>query len=370
MRIKAMSAILKASSLPLSGPYPTLDPFLFCVYHKDRYPAARDDSMEAPQRGNGHHFDPSAPYRMYHGDRIAGFPQHPHRGFETITATIDGILDHSDSLGNGGRYGEGDVQWMTAGKGVVHGEMFPLLHKNRDNFNKFFQIWLNLPRKSKMVDPSFAMFWDNDVPKWTSEDNLSCVTVWYGDYFLDKNTNATIAKERTSNPNQPPANSWAASPENDVAVLHIVLKPGGKLNLPKAHVSSVNRALYLIEGVSGGVTLNDTILDQTSMLTLDSNADVELKLPSTATTPSEFLLLQGKPIAEPVVQHGPFVMNTSGEIQQAFMDYQKTKFGGWPWPKDDMVFPRNKGRFALLYGKETKPENDTILDDLSCDAKK
>ncbi len=141
---------------PLSFPFKTLDPFLFCVYHLDHYPAG-DEKMQAPRKGNGADFNPTAPYRMYHGDRIPGFPQHPHRGFETITATVQGLIDHTDSCGNAGRYGQGDLQWMTAGKGVVHGEMFPLINKDKPNFLQFFQIWLNLPAKSKLVDPAFAM---------------------------------------------------------------------------------------------------------------------------------------------------------------------------------------------------------------------
>ena len=104
------------------GPMHTMDPFLFCVYHKDNYPAG-NSKMEAPRRGNGADFNPSAPYRMYHGDKIPGFPQHPHRGFETITATLDGIIDHTDSMGNAGRYGDGDMQWMTAGKGRARGNV-------------------------------------------------------------------------------------------------------------------------------------------------------------------------------------------------------------------------------------------------------
>lgn len=139
--------------------------------------------MEAPRRGDGSDFDPNSPYRMYHGDTIPGFPQHPHRGFETITATIQGLVDHADSVGNAGRYGQGDVQWMTAGGGVVHSEMFPLLDMEEDNILRFFQIWLNLPAKSKMVDPSFAMFWANDVPTFESKETKASVTVWAGHYF-------------------------------------------------------------------------------------------------------------------------------------------------------------------------------------------
>jgi redox-sensitive bicupin YhaK (pirin superfamily) len=134
----------------------TLDPFIFAVYHVGNYPAG-DSHMRAPRHGDGADFDHSADYRMYHGDDIPGFPQHPHRGFETLTATVTGIIDHADSVGNAGRYGQGDLQWMTAGRGVVHGEIFPLANEDKPNPLKLFQIWLNLPRKSKMVDPDFVM---------------------------------------------------------------------------------------------------------------------------------------------------------------------------------------------------------------------
>lgn len=110
---------LTVKSITPPSPMDANDPFLFCVFHTDIYPPAANDKCEAPRRGNGQDFDPNQPYRMYHGDRVPGFPQHPHRGFETITATIEGLVDHSDSLGCGGRYGNGDLQWMTAGKGIV-----------------------------------------------------------------------------------------------------------------------------------------------------------------------------------------------------------------------------------------------------------
>ncbi|KAI8830961.1 hypothetical protein BJ741DRAFT_668236 [Chytriomyces cf. hyalinus JEL632] len=127
-------------------------PTSLCSYHKDHYPAG-GDQMQAPRRGNGSDWSEAAPYRMYHGDRVPGFPQHPHRGFETIMCTIEGLIDHTDSTGCAGRYGNGDLQWMTAGKGVVHGEMLPLIKQTPDgNVIKWFQIWLNLPKKSKMVD--------------------------------------------------------------------------------------------------------------------------------------------------------------------------------------------------------------------------
>jgi redox-sensitive bicupin YhaK (pirin superfamily) len=342
------SSILRTVRLPVAGPYPTLDPFLFCVYHVDNYPADPSGGrMEFLEPGDGHDFNPSAPYRMYHGDHVPGFPQHPHRGFETITATVDGLIDHADSAGNAGRYGEGDLQWMTAGKGIVHGEMFPLVNSDKPNPTKFFQLWLNLPAAKKMVDPSFAMFWAHDVPEWKSPDGLASVTVFTGDYFLDED-----AKQ-----NLPPPDSWAADPENDVAVLRIVVKPGGKMILPKANKGEegVNRMLYLLEGLDG-VKIDGRVADQKVCITLDASKDISLELPEEAQTATEFLVLQGRPIDEPVASHGPFVMNTQQEIRQAFYDYQKTRFGGWPWERDDMIFPQDKGRFSLMDGKETFPD--------------
>mmetsp|Transcript_18027 Transcript_18027/g.49083 ORF Transcript_18027/g.49083 Transcript_18027/m.49083 type:complete len:360 (-) Transcript_18027:324-1403(-) len=339
------SAILSNRPLPKAGPYPTGDPYLFCVYHKDNYPQG-NGKMEAPFSGNGSDFDPKKPYRMYHGSKVPGFPQHPHRGFETITATIEGIIDHADSAGNGGRYGEGDLQWMTAGEGIVHSEMFPLIKTDQENPLRFFQIWLNLPARSKMVKPSFAMFWKNDVPKYTSDDGKATATVWVGTNYLGIDTN-----------NQPPPDSWAGDSANDVALVHIIIQPGGKFVLPKAHEETVNRSLFYIEGKSGILVDGEAIKEKVS-LEMDATQEVEIEVPATFGENSEFLWMQGKPIQEPVAQYGPFVMNTQAEIRQAFMDYQTTEFGGWPWPRDDMVFPTNKGRFALFDGKETLPKDE------------
>jgi redox-sensitive bicupin YhaK (pirin superfamily) len=345
------SAILSNKPLPTAGPYPTGDPYLFCVYHKDSYPAG-NGKMEAPRRGNGQDFSPNQPYRMYHGTKVPGFPQHPHRGFETITATIEGLIDHADSAGNGGRYGEGDLQWMTAGAGIVHSEMFPLLKTDEPNPLRFFQIWLNLPAKSKFVKPAFGMFWANTVPVYTSDDGKVKATLWVGHNYLG------VRK----NPNMPPPDSWASDESNDVVLSHITIQPGGKFTLPKAHESSVNRSLYYIEGNSGSLVDGNLIGAKVS-LTLNPNEEVLLEVPETATVAGEFLWMQGKPISEPVAQYGPFVMNTQQEIAQAFSDYHRTEFGGWPWPRDDMVFPAEKGRFALFNGEESFPEEKSFDED-------
>src|SRR5712671_2581756 len=144
-------------TVPLGMPWTTADPFLFCVHHDDAYP-----------RGNAQLGPVSSPtdrWRMYHGEIVPGFLQHPHRGFETITIVRRGLVDHSDSLGAAARYGRGDVQWLTAGAGICHSEMFPLVESEKENPLELFQIWLNLPAAEKFADPHFTMFWANDIPR-------------------------------------------------------------------------------------------------------------------------------------------------------------------------------------------------------------
>src|SRR5207249_3173080 len=155
---------------PLGFPWRTPDPFLFCVHHDDHYPRGNDALGPAASlegRELGQDFAGKDGWRMYHGQRVPGFPQHPHRGFETVTVVRRGFIDHSDSVKATARYGEGDVQWLTAGRGILHSEMFPLLNRDRDNPLELFQIWLNLPRADKLVEPHFTMLWSPAIPRRT-----------------------------------------------------------------------------------------------------------------------------------------------------------------------------------------------------------
>ena len=163
-------------------------------------------------------------------------PGHPHRGFETVTVVRKGIVDHSDSMGASGRYGNGDVQWMTAGKGVQHSEMFPLIHADKENTMELFQIWLNLPKKNKMVEPHFKMFWKESIPNHVHTDAIgkkTVVEVIAG--HLDK-----------SQAPSPPPDSWAADNTHEVAVWNIKMEAGATFVLPKASVG-VNRTIYFYE---------------------------------------------------------------------------------------------------------------------------
>jgi len=254
-----------AQTVPLGFQWPTVDPFLFCVHHVDHYPAGNGRFGPAASlegRAIGSDFEPRDGWRMYHGSTVPGFPEHPHRGFETITFARQGFIDHSDSMGAAARFGRGDVQWMTAGRGVVHSEMFPLIDTVGTNTCELFQIWLNLPAADKMVEPHFTMLWADTIPVRQSADDAgrtSTVTVIAGD--------------------------------------------GAEIAAPTGAVAADAEALTLTAGAQG----------------------------------AEVLVLQGRPIGEPVVQYGPFVMNTRSEIEQAFADYRSTGFGGWPWDRPDPV---------------------------------
>ena len=161
--------------LPLGPLWPTLDPFLFCAHHDDAYPAS-DGALALPAaartgRQLGSDFSRRDGFSMYHGTQVPGFPAHPHRGFETVTLVRTGLIDHSDSLGAAARFGGGDVQWLTAGQGIQHAEMFPLLHSDRANPLELFQVWLNLPARSKMAQPHFCMFWNERIPRLHQRDD-------------------------------------------------------------------------------------------------------------------------------------------------------------------------------------------------------
>lgn len=331
MTVFGADAILDQAQLGF--PWRTRDPFLFCVHHDDHYPRGNErlgPDASLAGRNIGMDFEGKDGWRMYHGEVVPGFPQHPHRGFETVTVVRRGLIDHSDSLGAAARYGQGDVQWLTAGKGILHAEMFPLLERNAENPAELFQIWLNLPKVNKMVEPHFSMLWSQMIPRKTETDaqgrttEITLVAGRYGDLKAPA----------------PPPHSWASTADGQVGIWTLKLAPGAQWVLPAA-TAGIHRTLYYFRGSGlkvGGVSIPSKVqvdLKPEQRVSLEGGADV-----------TELLLLEGRPIKEPVVQYGPFVMNTRAEIQQAFMDYERTQFGGWPWPQNDHVHPREETRFA------------------------
>jgi hypothetical protein len=321
----------------------TRDPFLFCVHHLDHYPAGNERLGPAASlagRNLGQDFNTNQAWRMYHGETIPGFPAHPHRGFETVTVVLNGFVDHSDSHGAAGRYGNGDVQWMTAGTGLQHAEMFPLLYQDAPNPLELFQIWLNLPKARKFARPHYKMLWAEEIPVYAEKDARG------------KSIEATIIAGHIGDVAAPaPApDSWANDAKNEVGIWLLKLEAGARWTIPAASLE-VDRALYFYRGSHidvGGIRIPhyhsvELLADQPVIL---ENEEQDAFL----------LLLEAHPINEPVVQHGPFVMNTMAEIQQAFADYRSTRFGGWPWPRYDNVHSRELKRFARYAdGSEQTP---------------
>ncbi len=335
-----MKKDLNLNIQPLGFMWEVRDPFIFCAHHLDYYPKG-NQRMEPDAslfgRSIGNDFTPKDGWRMYHGEYIPGFPAHPHRGFETITIVETGFVDHSDSWGQAGRYGQGDVQWMTAGSGLQHSEMFPLLNSEDQNPLELFQVWLNLPAKDKFAKPFYKMLWNHEIPVHhlkDAEGKTCSVKLVAGSY------DGIRAPD-------PAPDSWAADPVNEVAIWIIRLEAGAQWSVPPAP-EGTGRTFYFYRGSS--IRLEGQEIKAGN--SFDMTADTELSIEN-GSDEALIVMLQGKPIAEPVAQYGPFVMNNAQEIRQAMLDFQTTSFGGWPWPRHDHVHPREKGRFARYLGSET-----------------
>jgi redox-sensitive bicupin YhaK (pirin superfamily) len=320
-------------TVPLGLHWPTVDPFLFCAHHDDAYPPGNEalgPSASLAGRDLGMDFAGADGWRMYHGLVVPGFPQHPHRGFETVTYVRQGYIDHSDSLGATARFGRGDVQWLTAGGGIVHSEMFPLVQRDAPNPTELFQIWLNLPAVHKLDDPYFTMFWADDIPKVEVADadgHTVVLTVIAG----------AIAGVT---PPAPPPSSWASVPGSDVGVWHLAFSPGSSWTLPPTAGPDTVRMLYVFSGAAVAVAGTEVGPGTGALLRGDEPVGIA------SAAGAECLVLQGRPIGEPVAQQGPFVMNDDTELRQAFADYRRTGFGGWPWPVDGPVHAADDRRFA------------------------
>ncbi|HVR37997.1 MAG TPA: pirin family protein [Thermoanaerobaculia bacterium] len=227
-----------------------------------------------------------------------GAPDHPHRGFETVTYILEGAVEHRDSRGNHGRIGAGDVQWMTAGSGVIHSEMPSGEIQRNGGRMHGFQLWVNLPRRDKMMSPRYQELPAAQIPTATSADGKVTVTVIAGQ-SLD--THATI------------------DTRTPIVYLHVRLSAGARFTQP---IPATYNAFAFVIG--GEATFGDRVARENDAVLFDRDGD---EVSMTAADGVELLLIGGVPLNEPVARYGPFVMNTPGEIRQAMIDYQSGRFG-------------------------------------------
>ena len=233
-----------------------------------------------------------------------GAPDHPHRGFETVTYVLQGENEHRDSFGNADVLGPGDVQWMTAGGGVIHSEMPTAAFKRSGGTQQGFQIWVNLPAIDKMMTPRYQTLRASQIPQAESADTLAKVRVIAGEAL------GVSARIDTRVP---------------IQMLHYTLKPGASV---AQHVpSEQNGLVYVFKGTA---RVGDREVREGQAALLGPGESVALANSRESAEATELLLLSGKPIKEPVARYGPFVMNTREEIEQAVRDFQSGQFGVIP----------------------------------------
>jgi redox-sensitive bicupin YhaK (pirin superfamily) len=239
---------------------------------------------------------------VYGPGEAVGAPDHPHRGFETVTYMLAGQFEHEDSAGNKGAIAEGDVQWMTAGSGVVHSEMPSAEIRAKGGRLHGFQVWVNLPSRDKMMAPRYQEVPSAKIPEGRTADGLAQVRVIAGEALGVK----AVIDTRTPIVYQ----DWT-------------LKPGASVEQPLAE--GHNALVYVFEGkLEVGPDARAVADGQLGLL--GPGAGVRLAVPATAERPARLLLLAGQPLREPIARYGPFVMNTEAEIRQAFSDYQSGRF--------------------------------------------
>lgn len=237
----------------------------------------------------------------YAPGKAVGAPDHPHRGFETVTYMLEGEFVHEDSVGNRGELFPGDVQWMTAGDGVVHSEEpSPRIRREGGRIHGF-QLWVNLPGRDKRMTPRYQDVPSARIPVATSPDGKASVKVIAGEALgvqavIDTHTPIVY-------------HDWT-------------VQPGGKIEVP---VPADHRMMAYV--FSGSLLVSGKPVTDGQLAVLGEGDHLAFEVPENATTAARLLLLGGKPIGEPVARYGPFVMNTRAEIQEAFEDYQSGKFG-------------------------------------------
>jgi redox-sensitive bicupin YhaK (pirin superfamily) len=233
-----------------------------------------------------------------------GAPDHPHRGFETVTYMLSGDLEHKDSRGHAGRLGAGDVQWMTAGAGVIHREMPGEEFVRTGGRMHAFQLWVNLPGRDKMMKPRYQEIPSSNIPKATSDDGLVTVSVIAGEAMGEH----AVIETRTP-----------------IMYLHYKIAPGGVVT--KQMPGDYNSFAYVVDGEGSFGAKGKRAVDGQTVLFAQDGGVVRIENRADANAALEVLLIAGVPLNEPIARYGPFVMNTQAEIRQAFQDYGDGRMG-------------------------------------------
>lgn len=233
-----------------------------------------------------------------------GAPDHPHRGFETVTYLLSGEMEHKDSRGHAGRLTPGDMQWMTAGAGVVHSEMPSSEFQRAGGRMHGFQLWVNLPQRDKMTKPRYQEIPRAQIPQVTSEDGLVTVRIIAGEAMGQQ------AVIETHTP---------------IVYLHYSIEPGGVVT--QSVPAEYNAFAYLVEGAGLFGGASERANDGQMVMFAQDGEQIRIENPADAQTRLEVLLIAGVPLNEPVARYGPFVMNTEREIRQAFEDYARGRMG-------------------------------------------
>ena len=233
-----------------------------------------------------------------------GAPDHPHRGFETVTYMLSGDMEHKDSSGRAGRLRPGDVQWMTAGAGVVHAEMPSAEFMRTGGRMHGFQLWVNLPQRDKLIKPRYQEIPSSRIPNATSPDGLVSVSVIAGEAMGEK----AVIETRTP-----------------IIYLHYRIKPGGVVNQQVPH--DYNAFAYVVDGAGLFGVEGERGADGQMIVFAPDGDEVKIENSAYASETLEVLVIAGVPLNEPIARYGPFVMNTQEEIHQAFEDYSRGRMG-------------------------------------------
>ncbi|AGI47734.1 Pirin-related protein [Thermoplasmatales archaeon BRNA1] len=314
------------------------DPFYLVTHHFDNYPSGNVQQApplpEIQRRTLGNDYDKYLGYRMYKGKVSPGFPLHTHWGYETLTYVSQGYVDHFDSEGNCGRFGFGDLQWVTASSRYRHDEMYPLAFTDRDNLQTVTQIFINLPLGDKNKANQVRTIWEEEIPVVEGEG-------W----------KATVIAGEFMGKTGPVPNdlSWAKDPSHHVRIVRLVMDRDAEIEIPASEAGTRN--LYLIDA-------------KVTVFGREYHADTRLKIRPDVTVPirmgegnrPEIWLLEGDPIGEKQASYGPVILGTDKEVRSSLRIISETEQAEWPWQYVNQKQPLGTERFFRdSQGRENRP---------------